>query len=176
MRRVLERIATRFGRVHFCCEAGPRLWSLSPDAVAWLQMHGDRAVVNPEEAERSCEDQPPGRRFSSPAAARRRVYQALGHYQGRQQPCSPHVCRKRLDVRQLPKIRKTKLYRLEQASPAVREIGWKASSRALLRPPTIFASVTAFAETAAEISGFPRSLMPIRGGDTRVTHGGVWMA
>jgi transposase len=32
-----------------------------------------------------------------------------------------------------PKIGKTKLYRLEQASPAVREIAWKAESRLTAR-------------------------------------------
>ncbi|SPP98161.1 transposase (fragment) [Bradyrhizobium vignae] len=75
MRRVLERITNRLDRVHFCYEAGP---TLSPDPVARLRMHGGRAIANPKEAGRSCEDQPPGRCFSRPVAACRRANGCVG--------------------------------------------------------------------------------------------------
>lgn len=57
-----------------------------------------------------------------------------------------------------PKIGKTKLYRLEQTSPAVREIAWKAQSRLTARYPMLAArgkrATVVCAATARELVGF----------------------
>lgn len=59
MRRVIQRIAGRFGLYAFCYEAGPdRLWSLSADPFVWPQMHRRRSVADPEEARRPGGDEP----------------------------------------------------------------------------------------------------------------------
>lgn len=57
-----------------------------------------------------------------------------------------------------PKIGKSKLYRLEQASPAVREIAWKAQSRLTARYRKLAAcgkrTTVVFTAIARELVGF----------------------
>ena len=56
-----------------------------------------------------------------------------GDHQGRQRPGAPHAGRERLDLPTSAEGRQGEALRLEQTSPKVREIAWKAQTRLTAR-------------------------------------------
>ena len=76
---LIKKVAAKYGRVTFCYEAGPTGYSLYRlISGSRSRVHGGGALIDPDEGQRSGEDQPA--RCSQPGqtVARRRAHPGLG--------------------------------------------------------------------------------------------------